>query len=67
MPRHRNGPVTTEELTERRCFVAHIPDALTQRIKTLENEIEATLEEMERKFQFRWAKGKGQVRTVGAR
>jgi hypothetical protein len=38
--------------------VAHIHDELTRRIKTLEKELEAALEEKERTFQFRWAKGK---------
>jgi hypothetical protein len=38
--------------------VAHIYDELTQRIKTLEKDLEAALEEKERKIQFRWAKGK---------
>jgi hypothetical protein len=38
--------------------VAHIYDELTQRIKTLEKELEAALEEKERRVQFRWAKGK---------
>ena len=36
----------------------HIYDELTQRIKALEKELEAALEEKERKFQFRWARGK---------
>jgi hypothetical protein len=38
--------------------VAHISDELTQRIKTLEKELEAALEAKERTIQFRWAKGK---------
>ncbi len=38
--------------------MAHIQDQLTQRIKTLEKELEAALEQKERAFQFRWAKGK---------
>jgi hypothetical protein len=38
--------------------VAHIHDALTQRIKTLEKELETALEDKQRAFQFRWAKGK---------
>ena len=38
--------------------MAHIHDVLTQRIKTLEKELEAALDEKERAFQFRWSKGK---------
>jgi hypothetical protein len=38
--------------------VAHIHDELTQRIKALEKDLEAALEEKERAIQFRWAKGK---------
>jgi hypothetical protein len=38
--------------------VAHIQDELIERIKTLEQALEAALEEKERRVQFRWAKGK---------
>ncbi len=38
--------------------MAHISDELTQRIKTLEKELEAALEAKERTIQFHWAKGK---------
>jgi hypothetical protein len=38
--------------------VAHILDELSQRIKTLENQLEAAREEKHRAFQFRWSKGK---------
>jgi hypothetical protein len=38
--------------------VAHIHDELTQRIKALERDLEAALEEKERTVQFLWAKGK---------
>lgn len=38
--------------------MAHIYDELTQRIKTLEKELETALDEKERKVQFLWAKGK---------
>jgi hypothetical protein len=38
--------------------VAHIQDELNQRIKRLETELEAALEEKQQAFQFRWAKGK---------
>ena len=38
--------------------MAHIQDELIERIKTLEQALEAALEEKERRVQFRWAKGK---------
>jgi hypothetical protein len=38
--------------------VAETHEALTQRIKTLEKELETALEEVERAIQFKWAKGK---------
>jgi hypothetical protein len=38
--------------------VAHIHDVLTQRIQTLEKELEAALEEKQQAFHFRWNKGK---------
>lgn len=38
--------------------MAHIPDDLTERIKALEKQLEAALEEKERLIQFHWAKGK---------
>jgi hypothetical protein len=38
--------------------VAHIHDDLTERIKALEKQLEAALEEKERLIQFHWAKGK---------
>jgi hypothetical protein len=40
--------------------MSHIQDELAKRIKTLEKELEAAREEMERTFQFRWLKGKVQ-------
>jgi len=39
-------------------LVAHIPDELTKRIKTLEKDLEAAVGEAERRVQFHWAKGK---------
>lgn len=44
--------------------MAHIHDELNQRIKTLGKELEAALEEKERTFQFRWAKGKVKFEEV---
>jgi hypothetical protein len=38
--------------------VGHIQDELSERIKTLEKDLEAALAQKERAFQFRWAKGK---------
>jgi hypothetical protein len=38
--------------------MAHVYDDLTERIKKLEKELEAVLEEKERAVQFQWAKGK---------
>jgi hypothetical protein len=38
--------------------VAHIHDALAQRIKTLEKELETSLGEMEQRVEFKWAEGK---------
>jgi hypothetical protein len=40
--------------------VTPIQDELTRRIKTLEKDLEAAREEMERTFQFRWFRGKVQ-------
>ena len=40
--------------------MTHIQDELTRRIKTLEKELEAARDEMERTFQFRWFRGKVQ-------
>ena len=40
--------------------MTHIQNELTLRIKTLEKELEAVREQMERTFQFRWATGKVQ-------
>jgi hypothetical protein len=44
----------------RKVLVTQIQDELTKRIQTLEKELGAAREEMERTFQFRWAKGKVQ-------
>ncbi len=41
-----------------------IQDELTKRIKTLEKELEAAREEMERTFQFRWFRGEVQFEAA---
>ena len=38
--------------------MANIHDELTQRIKTLERDLQAALDEKQQAFQFQWAKGK---------
>jgi hypothetical protein len=44
--------------------VTPIQDELTKRIKTLEKELEAAREEMERTFQFRWFRGEVQFEAA---
>ena len=56
--------VALKRLTERRYFVTNIHDELTQRIKTLERDLEAALEEKHQALQFQWAKGKVKFEKV---